>query len=26
VPCERPRGSELGEGADHFAAFLRPAA
>jgi hypothetical protein len=26
VPCECPCGSELGEGADHFAAFFRPAA
>ena len=26
MPCERPRGAELGQGADHLAAFFRPAA
>ncbi len=26
VPRKSPRGSELGEGADHLAAFFRPAA
>jgi hypothetical protein len=26
VPCKSPRGAELGQGADHLAAFFRPAA